>query len=43
MPKGRDLGVAYARSFIEDAKSEGVVKATIERAGLRGVVVAQLK
>jgi polar amino acid transport system substrate-binding protein len=43
MPKGRDLAVAYARSFIEDAKSEGVVKAAIERAGLRGVVVAQLK
>ena len=33
MPKGRDLGVAYARRFIEDAKSEGLVKAAIERAG----------
>src|SRR3989475_7793743 len=43
MPKGRDLGVAYARQFIEDAKSEGLVKAAIERAGLRGVVVAPLK
>jgi polar amino acid transport system substrate-binding protein len=40
MPKGRDLGVAYARQFIEDAKSDGLVKAAIERAGLRGVVVA---
>jgi polar amino acid transport system substrate-binding protein len=40
MPKGRDLGVAYARQFIEDAKSEGLVKAAIERAGLRGVGVA---
>jgi polar amino acid transport system substrate-binding protein len=40
MPKGRDLGVVYARQFIEDAKSEGLVKAAIERAGLRGVVVA---
>ena len=40
MPKGRDLGVAYARQFIEDAKSEGLVKAAIEKAGLRGVVVA---
>jgi polar amino acid transport system substrate-binding protein len=40
MPKGRDLGVAYAHQFIEDAKSEGLVKAAIERAGLRGVVVA---
>jgi polar amino acid transport system substrate-binding protein len=43
MPKGRDLGVAYARKFIEDAKSEGLVKAAIERAGLRGMVVAPLK
>ena len=43
MPKGRDLGVAYARRFIEDAKSEGLVKAAVERAGLRGVVVAPLQ
>ncbi len=43
MPKGRDLGLAYARQFIEDAKSEGLVKAAIERAGLRGVIVAPLK
>jgi polar amino acid transport system substrate-binding protein len=43
MPKGRDPGVAYARQFIEDAKSDGLVKAAIERAGLRGVVVAPLK
>jgi polar amino acid transport system substrate-binding protein len=40
IPKGRDLGVAYARKFIEDAKSEGLVKAAIERAGIRGAVVA---
>ena len=43
MPKGRDLGVPYARQFVEDAKSEGLVKAAIERAGLRGVIVAPLK
>ena len=43
MPKGRDLGVAYARQFIEDAKSEGLVRAAIERTGLRGVIVAPLK
>jgi len=43
MPKGRDIGAAYARQFIEDAKSEGLVKAAIERAGLRGVVVAPLR
>ena len=41
--KGRDPGVPYARQFIEDAKSEGLVKAAIERAGMRGVVVAPLK
>ena len=43
MPKGRDLGAAYARKFVEDAKSEGLVKAAIERAGLRGAVVAPLE
>jgi polar amino acid transport system substrate-binding protein len=43
MPKGRDLGVAYARQFIEDAKSEGLVKAAIERVGMRGAVVASLE
>ena len=43
IPKGRDLGVAYARSFIEEAKSEGLVKAAIEKASLRGVIVAPMK
>ena len=43
MPKGRDLGVAYARKFVEDAKSEGLVKAAIERAGIRGAVVAPVE
>lgn len=42
IPKGRDRGLAYARQFIEDAKSQGLVKAAIDRAGLRGVVVASL-
>ena len=41
MPKGRDLGVAYARQFIEDAKSGGLVKGAIDRVGMRGAVVAQ--
>ena len=39
MPKGRDPGVAYARKFIEDAKSEGLIKAAIERVGMRGALV----
>jgi polar amino acid transport system substrate-binding protein len=40
MPKGRDPGAAYGRRFIEEAKSAGLVKAAIDRAGLRGVTVA---
>jgi polar amino acid transport system substrate-binding protein len=43
MPKGRDPGPAYARKFVEDAKSRGLVKAAIERAGMRGAVVAPLE
>lgn len=43
IPKGSDLGAAYVRQFVESAKSEGLVKAAIERAALRGVVVAPLK
>lgn len=39
MPKGRDKGLAYARAFIEEAKSSGLVKAAIDRVGLKGVVV----
>jgi polar amino acid transport system substrate-binding protein len=40
MPQGRDSGAAYARTFIEEAKSAGLVTAAIQRAGLRGVAVA---
>lgn len=40
IPKGRGPGVAYAHRFIEDAKSRGLVKDAIERAGMRGAVVA---
>lgn len=43
VPKGRQLGAAYARQFVEAAKSEGLVKAAIEKAALRGVVVAPIK
>jgi polar amino acid transport system substrate-binding protein len=38
MPKGRDVGVAYARKFVENAKSEGLVKAAVERVGMRGAL-----
>jgi len=39
MPKGRDPGAAYAREFIQQAKSGGSVAAAIERVGMRGAVV----
>ena len=39
LPKGRDPAITYARKFIEEAKSGGLVKAAVERAGLRGVVI----
>jgi polar amino acid transport system substrate-binding protein len=40
--KGRDAGNAYVRRFIENAKATGLVKSSIESAGIRGVVVAPL-
>ena len=43
IPKGRDPGMAYARKFVEDAKAEGLVKAAVKRAGLRGAVEASLQ
>ena len=43
MPKGRELGIAYARKFVDDAKSLGLVKAAIERAGMRGAMVAPIR
>ena len=36
LPKGREAGVAYVRKYIEDAKAEGLIKAAVQRAGLRG-------
>jgi len=44
VPKGRDAPAAsYVGTFVEEAKASGLVKSAIERAGLRGVVVAPLK
>jgi polar amino acid transport system substrate-binding protein len=40
VPKGRNAAMPYARRFVEDAKSQGLVKAAMERAGVRGAVVA---
>jgi len=36
LPKGRETGMAYVRKYIEDAKSEGLIKAAVQRAALRG-------
>jgi len=44
VPKGRDPAAAeYVDKFVETAKTGGLVKEAIERAGLRGVVVAPHK
>jgi polar amino acid transport system substrate-binding protein len=40
VPKGRTIAAQYARAFVEAAKSEGLVKMAIDKAALRGVVVA---
>lgn len=38
IPKGRDQGRAFVEKFTEDAKSQGLVKAAVARAGLRGAL-----
>ena len=40
VPKGQPGRHAYISEFIEEAKASGLVKQTVERAGLRGVQVA---
>lgn len=41
VPKGRNpAAAAYVADFVEAAKADGLIKSAIERAGLRGVVVA---
>ncbi len=34
IPKGRGAGLLYARRFIEDARTAGMIKAAVERAGV---------
>jgi polar amino acid transport system substrate-binding protein len=41
IPKGRDQGNAFVEKFTDDAKSEGLVKAAIARAGLRGAMTSE--
>jgi len=36
LPKGRESAMAYVRKYADDVKAEGLVKAAIQRAGLRG-------
>jgi polar amino acid transport system substrate-binding protein len=43
IPKGRDDGMPFIRKFTDDVKAEGLVKAAMTRAGLRGAVVAESK
>jgi polar amino acid transport system substrate-binding protein len=37
IPKGRDAGLAYVRTFVAEAKSEGLVARAAARVALRGV------
>jgi polar amino acid transport system substrate-binding protein len=43
IPKGRDQGMALIRQFTEAVKSEGLVKAAIARAGLRGALTSETR
>ena len=36
LPKGREAGMGYLRRYVEAAKSEGLVKAAVQKSGLRG-------
>ena len=38
IPKGRDVGVPFVMSFLEDARRSGLIKESVERARLRGVI-----
>ena len=40
VPKGKDAGLVYLRSVVEDAKASGLVARAIEKTGARGVSVA---
>ncbi|HEX9146710.1 MAG TPA: transporter substrate-binding domain-containing protein [Candidatus Binatia bacterium] len=43
VPKGQAERLAYISEFVEEAKASGLVQRAIERAGLRGIVVAPLE
>jgi polar amino acid transport system substrate-binding protein len=41
IPKGREAAMEYLRQFADEAKSDGLVRRSAERAGLRGLAPAQ--
>ena len=40
VPKGREAGLSYLRSVVEDAKASGLVARAVEKTGAKGVTVA---
>ena len=40
VPKGRELGAAYVGKFVDQIKSQGFVKAVVDRSGVRGLMAA---
>jgi len=40
IPRGRDAGLPFMRAFVEEAKSKGLAKGAVERAGAQGALVA---
>jgi polar amino acid transport system substrate-binding protein len=40
VPKGQKVSADYVRKFVDEAKSTGLVKVVIERAGVRGLIAA---
>jgi polar amino acid transport system substrate-binding protein len=40
VPKGREGAMPFIRSFVSDAKANGIVTRAVERAGLRGTVLS---
>jgi polar amino acid transport system substrate-binding protein len=40
IPKGREPGMAYLRTFVVAVQADGDVRRAVERAGLRGTIDA---
>lgn len=40
VPKGREAGAAYVRKVVDEMKSQGFIKAAIERSGVRGLMTS---